>query len=496
MSSLLKNTTLEAKEDLPEATANGLCLHFDMAPQPTDEETLINVVVKAPTASERRPVNIVAVVDVSGSMASKCSIENADGKNDGLTRLDLTRHSVNTIVAALKDEDQFALITFSNDTVTAVPPTKMTAAGRESAMAAIKNLKAGGGTQLWKGVAAGVNLATSLASAGRTTAVMLLTDGVPSDRGHMQELNKLLRANPDIPSKLILSTFGFGYSLDSELLDKFAHRFGGLYTFVPDASIVGTAFVNNLSNILAIAEQGVQIELAAGPDMEITKVYGAFNGTPEHKFSLGPVMYGQDRSVVVAVKPKSGSPPGETSPLLRVTLRGESGDCAAIATGGTCSVDAEATLLQKYRLQFGPVVASQAALNQFGQGATSPVGVFSKEVKSSMAAKHAGAVALCEDLDGQVTEAFSRGDWFTKWGKHYLLSLSRSHLLQQCTNFKDPGLQQYGGPVFEAARDECDDIFISLPPPTPSISHSVGASGAAQRAAPVDMSTYYNAGGG
>lgn len=43
---------------------------------------------------------------------------------------------------------------------------------------------------------------------------------------------------------------------------------------------------------------------------------------------------------------------------------------------------------------------------------------------------------LLKDFTGQVSEACSRSDWFNKWGKHYLLSLGRSHELQQANNFK------------------------------------------------------------
>jgi hypothetical protein len=32
---------------------------------------------------------------------------------------------------------------------------------------------------------------------------------------------------------------------------------------------------------------------------------------------------------------------------------------------------------------------------------------------------------LLKDLTGQVTEAFSRRDWFQRWGIHYLLSITR-----------------------------------------------------------------------
>jgi len=41
-----------------------------------------------------------------------------------------------------------------------------------------------------------------------------------------------------------------------------------------------------------------------------------------------------------------------------------------------------------------------------------------------------------------------------------------AHLLQQCNNFKDPGVQHYGeGELFNTVRDEMDSIFCSLPAP-------------------------------
>merc|ERR1719352_1795925 len=76
--------------------------------------------------------------------------------------------------------------------------------------------------------------------------------------------------------------------------------------------------------------------------------------------------------------------------------------------------------------------------------------------------------ALQEDLQGQVSEAFSREDWYGKWGVHYLPSLMCAHLGQVCNNFKDPGVQHYGGALFGDLRDKADDIFCTLPAPTPS----------------------------
>ncbi len=46
---------------------------------------------------------------------------------------------------------------------------------------------------------------------------------------------------------------------------------------------------------------------------------------------------------------------------------------------------------------------------------------------------NAAVLALCEDIEGQVTIAFSRDEFFTKWGCHYLPALVRAHTMEQVT---------------------------------------------------------------
>jgi len=119
---------------------------------------------------------------------------------------------------------------------------------------------------------------------------------------------------------------------------------------------------------------------------------------------------------------------------------------------------------------------------------------------SDDAKKDTRFVALLEDLTGQVLEAFSKLEFYKKWGVHYLPSLMRAHQLQMCNNFKDPGLQHYGGKLFRALRDEVDDIFVQLPPPKPTFpitktfgrgSHN-GGRGAPRVSAPVSSMRVYH----
>ena len=38
-------------------------------------------------------------------------------------------------------------------------------------------------------------------------------------------------------------------------------------------------------------------------------------------------------------------------------------------------------------------------------------------------------------------------------------------VFHQSNNFKDPGIQHYGGPLFQSLRDRADELFLSMPPP-------------------------------
>merc|ERR1719414_2429869 len=91
---------------------------------------------------------------------------------------------------------------------------------------------------------------------------------------------------------------------------------------------------------------------------------------------------------------------------------------------------------------------------------------------------------LQTDVTGQITEALSKQEWLSKWGRHYLPSLGRAHLLQQCNNFKDPGVQHYGGSLYTEIREKADDIFLKLPAPKPSRPPQRSARGSQRSYAP------------
>ena len=69
------------------------------------------------------------------------------------------------------------------------------------------------------------------------------------------------------------------------------------------------------------------------------------------------------------------------------------------------------------------------------------------------------------DFSGQVKEALNmtnegeKKDWFSKWGRHYLRSLKDAYKNEVCNNFKDKGVSNFGGKLFDKLRDE---VFADL----------------------------------
>jgi len=217
--------------------------------------------------------------------------------------------------------------------------------------------------------------------------------------------------------------------------------------------------------------EGVHLNLTVGDGSVVRRVFGYPNSECTQSVPLGMLLYGQTKDVVIRVAVASGSSAESAlSGNLVFTSRGGSltqpiPPCQLAESHGQAAAEIDA---QRMRLQFVENVA--AALDAAGDGSPANLanawGLMERLSSRFETSGHQNVAALREDIWGQVREALARQDWFTQWGRLYLPSLARAHLTQQCNNFKDPGVQVYGGQLFEKARDVGDEAFLALPPPT------------------------------
>eukprot|EP00746_Dinoflagellata_sp_MGD_P117851 gnl/MRDRNA2_/MRDRNA2_53815_c0_seq1.p1 gnl/MRDRNA2_/MRDRNA2_53815_c0~~gnl/MRDRNA2_/MRDRNA2_53815_c0_seq1.p1 ORF type:complete len:765 (+),score=152.99 gnl/MRDRNA2_/MRDRNA2_53815_c0_seq1:89-2383(+) len=499
------------------------------------ESTPVLLSLRPPQGNGRVPTDIICVI-------AKVQNEQGVSETTGLTILDVTKHAVRTIFNVLEPNDRMAIVSFADDGKIDLKLTAMNEAGQKEAETCIEKLQVRGGTNLWAGVEKGLDVAQAAKASDRLTHVLLLTDGVPTcnpPKGKGTECEHLREYKENHGGQLpcTLTTFGFGYNLLSKTLTELAEIGSGSYAFIPDSGLVGTVFVNAMSTLLCTMAYSAELCLEPIGDAEFAPepcVLGGHlttvvpEGTlqpvqrPQLRVNIGTLQFGQSKDVVVRMRfgtkisalpakktpfgrYKAKSLPEETpslvddSPYLNVCLtyktRNSAGapkTCTSVVLCTQRQADrAEEVEVQCHRLNAASCISQALSLER--EQAATIISDLSLAIKGSATSQDDRIQALLEDLDGQVSEALSRQDYFTKWGQHYLPSLRLAHLHQQCNNFKDPGVQHYAGDFFSDVRDVADDIFLKLPPPKPSQTRS--SSGGTVRA-PQDMSMFYNCGGG
>merc|ERR1719329_1969450 len=136
-------------------------------------------------------------------------------------------------------------------------------------------IQAGGGTNIWNGLFEGLEALRNGVAAGRLAHVLLLTDGESQERDKIiPNVLQYQQTYERLPGTI--STFGFGYNIDSSLLVKLASAGDGSYSFIPDAGFVGTVFVNTLSNLLVTMAREVYLSLEPEEGASILGLMGGY----------------------------------------------------------------------------------------------------------------------------------------------------------------------------------------------------------------------------
>jgi hypothetical protein len=372
----------------------------------------------------RYSTTLIAVLDISGSMGESCSI-GTGVEDDGFTRLNLLQHSMNTVIEMLEPGDELVLIQF-NSTSQYIFNETINQANKSRAKSIIDSLVPGGGTYIWNGLRQAYE--SALRASNTNVHIMLLTDGQASDTPY-DELKRYLRITR--PAEQIeklknvkLTTFGFSYDINSKILFDMAEYAGGGFSFIPDASMVGTAFCNYLANILSpdlFVSQIKQIESSSLADDEHITSFELIEDDIKYE-------------------------------LIRYHMYLELKNICETAGSGRIIDSGAKTQLEQFGLLIKNLILVSPQQSNYFNLLTNML----KDWKSD------------NENEAQISKAISRADWFKKWGYHYLLSLSLAHKTRQAHNFKDQGVQLYGSNMFNQIKEHAYQLFSTIKPPRPS----------------------------
>lgn len=459
----------------------------------------IVVRIQPPVGDKRVPIDVCCVIDVSGSMSDEARIMTAGGTSEthGLNLLDIAKHGVRTVINTLGIEDRVSIVIFSHVSEVLLDLTKMDETGRALAEKKLDEAECGGGTNIWEGLVKAFDSLKAAECETRFSHVMLLTDGQTTNRDTViARMDEYRLANEGkLPGTV--QTFGFGYNIDSPLLDEMAINGQGTYSFIPDAGFVGTIFVNTLSNLLATMAKDVHITLEL-ENCDVNEVIGGFTVDRSQKYPripIGTLQFEQTRDIVLEVTGfNAGSSIGASASYYSIGSKTQAQtDFGNVKFDD--DIDDAGAQPELFRSLFVEKVMSciELANKNSEAQAQEVMNDLKTQIEKSTVADNDKVKALLEDIRGQSLEALSKKEFFQKWGGHYLRSIKFAHRCQQCNNFKDPGVQLYGGKVFREIQDIADEMFNKLPAPKPKPSGRSGGYGggpSTRCAAPVSMSSY------
>jgi Ca-activated chloride channel family protein len=206
---------LNAKPSAPLTDANGVDPAQPARVLGLPEPRVLDAVRKA-WREDRKPANVLLVVDTSGSM------------NDA-NRLSNAKQGLRAFLREVAPQDRVGLTIF-NDKVTPLSPIEPIRDNRGRLQGLVSGLVADGGTAIYDATDAGVAQVSKLADTSRINAVVLLTDGEDTDSSKtVATLIRELDAQGDSARRVRVFTIAYsaGAAGAAENLGRIATSSGG-----------------------------------------------------------------------------------------------------------------------------------------------------------------------------------------------------------------------------------------------------------------------------
>lgn len=211
-----------------------------------------------PRTFERAPLNLVAVVDRSGSMSGR--------------PLELVQASLREVVGQLGPDDRISLVGYESTAYVMLQPTAIE--HRKKIDKAIAELVSGGSTAMEEGLRVGFELAERSAKQfDGSTRVMLFTDERPNV-GRTDAASFMSMARASSRKGVGLTTIGVSTHFGAELAQEISSVRGGNLFFFADIETMQAKFASELDTMVTELAYDLNLEIAPAPGMKIAGVYG------------------------------------------------------------------------------------------------------------------------------------------------------------------------------------------------------------------------------
>lgn len=203
----------------------------------------------------RAPLDLVTVLDVSGSMSGP--------------KLALLKRAMRFVIENLDSSDRLSVVAFSSSAWRLFPLQRMTAFGQQQALEAVDSLVADGGTNIAEALRKAARVVEDRQARNPVCSIMLLSDGVDSHTLLPPPDGSALDFAPLVPRSLLpgsehhvpIHAFGFGMDHDSRAMHAVAQMSSGTFSFIDMVGSIQNAFAQCIGGLLSVVAQETRLRV-------------------------------------------------------------------------------------------------------------------------------------------------------------------------------------------------------------------------------------------
>lgn len=240
--------------DYPEPTTDDpFSVTTELSDCPWNSEAkllLVGLKAKDIEVSEREPLNLVFLIDVSGSMFSE-------------DKLPLVQKAFTMLTETLTEDDRISIVTYAGDEKVVLKGTS--GEDKDKIIKAINSLEAGGSTYGEAGINRAYELAEKYFIKGGNNRVILATDGdLNVGLSTEEELTELIEEKRE--SGVFLSVLGFGTgNIKDDRMEALADHGNGNYSYIDSELEAKKVLVEEMCGTLYTVAKDVKIQVEFNP---------------------------------------------------------------------------------------------------------------------------------------------------------------------------------------------------------------------------------------
>lgn len=238
-----------------------------------------------PSNLARVPLNIALVIDRSGSMQGD--------------KLKYVKEAVNFVVDNLGANDYLSIVIYDDAVDVLLEPQLV--AKKEHIKSLVNKITDRGSTNLSGGMLKGFDLIKGNFKDGYVNRVLLLSDGLANQGITDPTALKHIATNMSAEFGITLSTFGVGLDFNEDLMMDLAEAGRANYHFIASPDEVPSIFSEELSGLLSVVAQNVDLIISIPEGLRPVRVYGYERGNNplEIRLKLHDLISEETKSMVI-----------------------------------------------------------------------------------------------------------------------------------------------------------------------------------------------------